>query len=788
MEQPPESWTLQLAAFLQRGSPDGQALAALADTAACGDAGAVSTRLTILRLLDQRARLAAQVAAPQADALPLPEWPGPSPSLLPPFHPVGLAGISLVSACHDQVEILVETLPSWLGWRVEELLLIEGTSSPHLGDVLAARGIADPRIRIVRIDCPDLTPAQAFNAGFRLARHQRILALACATDFGASDPTRLDLMAGEARSHVGAADGSAFALDLDRRDLAQVGGFNEYLDTADFAFEELLARLQAIGVRATPWPLPLTSRAAARQPLVLGGTTLRNALHSSPDFMALRNRYIAAVMPDWQPEATRAFGLTATEAQGVVLRALAGSALMPSLVVVTDGCNHALIDLVSRHVGGAPILLGPRRLDIVLGRPADDVCALDVALAGGQDPDKVKSRRAWLVVDIAADAIPIAGSPAQIAFQRLCAHAVAQRFTLALRLPADIAADATEPLSDFPLVPDLSEMTRGFRPYSLRDLLAATDASALPHGTFAFNPEAVADFAALSRRGPAILLRRPKLFIDAQHGLGNRLRAIGSAGAIAAATGRELVIIWQADVHCDCRFEDLFDPFGGVLSQGFHSEAEAMGMELYNYMDVEPGSAKDRTVALGAFGDAYLRSAYPLVHPQSTWHSENDWLRRLQPNAVVRHLVASVRRPNDVAVHIRMEGGTDVEHLPYESPVNWTEAAHREIDHWRKRSHFSYFLRRLDHLIAEDTAKTIFLACDTPEARHALTQRYGGRIACLPHQITGRSTPALVHALADALLLGRAPRLLGSTWSSFTELAARLAPRPLKVELSGRDF
>ena len=182
-----------------------------------------------------------------------------------------------------------------------------------------------------------------------------------------------------------------------------------------------------------------------------------------------------------------------------------------------------------------------------------------------------------------------------------------------------------------------------------------------------------------------------------------------------------------------------------------------------------------------------MRSAYPLISPFSNWDKENDWLRLLRPNPVVLDLVASVRSPNAVSLHIRMEGGVAAQHLAYESSANWTEAAHQEIDHWRKRSHFSYFFPRLDQLIAEGQADTVFLATDTPAVYEAFSQRYGDRIASLPRPATDRSAPALTYALADMLLLSRAPRLLGSTWSSFSELAARLGD-PMDVELSGRDF
>jgi len=37
-------------------------------------------------------------------------------------------------------------------------------------------------------------------------------------------------------------------------------------------------------------------------------------------------------------------------------------------------------------------------------------------------------------------------------------------------------------------------------------------------------------------------------------------------------------------------------------------------------------------------------------------------------------------------------------------------------------------------------------------------------------------------------LLSRSPLLLGSTWSSFSELAMRLAPQAIAIEMSGKEF
>ncbi|MCC5989163.1 MAG: glycosyltransferase [Pararhodobacter sp.] len=284
---------------------------------------------------------------------------------------------------------------------------------------------------------------------------------------------------------------------------------------------------------------------------------------------------------------------------------------------------------------------------------------------------------------------------------------------------------------------------------------------------------------------PAIAPARRRFFIDAQHGLGNRLRAIGSAAAIAEATGRELVIVWQPDDHCNCRFSDLFAYDGAVLDQSFLHDADAC--DIHNYMTIE-GGEKDAPIRSDGAGDIYARTAFVLNSPHSDWARENRFIQSLSPVEAVQALVNAVRHPNDVSAHVRMEGGRKDEHLPYESTANWTEEDHDLIDHWRAKSHFSHFMKRIDALIEEGRAGRVFIAADRPETYEEFRRAYPDRLAWLERSLYDRSAEQLHYALADAILLSRAPLMLGSTWSSFSELAQRLSPGGMTVEMSGKDF
>lgn len=352
-------------------------------------------------------------------------------------------------------------------------------------------------------------------------------------------------------------------------------------------------------------------------------------------------------------------------------------------------------------------------------------------------------------------------------------------------VPSQIEADADYyallELVSWRLGPDIWQLDRA----SLRGLLAHPFAELGPAKIKA----AMARQDAPGIGAPVVAPVRARLFIDAQHGLGNRLRAIGSAAAIAEATDRELVIVWQPDSHCEGRLADLFDHDGAVIEETFVHDAAPKGCKVYNYMEIEEGAAKDAPIDLGWTGDIYARAAYVLnATAVSKWESENRFLRGLTPVAEVRALVAGVRTPNDVALHVRMVGAKGTDTAVYDRADNWTAEGHAAINHWRGQSHYARFMTRLDALIAEGRANRVFLAADAPETYAAFAETYGDRIACLPRALYDRSAEQLRYALADALLLGSAPRLLGSTWSSFSELAMRLSPQKMEIEMSGKDF
>jgi signal peptidase I len=206
-------------------------------------------------------------------------------------------------------------------------------------------------------------------------------------------------------------------------------------------------------------------------------------------------------------------------------------------------------------------------------------------------------------------------------------------------------------------------------------------------------------------------------------------------------------------------------------------------------MEIEEGGVKDAEIALDKGKDLLVRSAFVLKHETSNWEAENAEIQRLQPVKEVMDLVNSVPIPaNFVGVHVRMEAGKGRDNNAYDAQENWSKNSHEQIHYWREKSHYSVFIKRIDGLLDKEPDKKIFLATDLPENYEVFIETYKENLLYLPRTIYDRSKEQILYGLADAILLSKSTHLLGSTWSSFSEMAMRLSQSIKKIEMSGVDF
>ena len=717
---------------------------------------------------------------------------------LPPISAEGAPGVSLVTCCMNREANLLRALDSWLACpELREIIIVDWSSDRPVQEALDEKGIGDPRIRVLRVEDEERwILSYAFNVGFRAASCRRILKadadIVLDPDFFAANRLfKGTFVAGNWRK---APEGQAYVngfFYVHKADLAAIAGFNEHITTYGWDDDDIYARLTDHGLTrrdVNPSTIHhLDHSDEERTGEATGATDTRSALEelqSGTMFKIRQNRFLANTMPYWGPgQQLLPFEVTEVAPAGATLRRRGWVPHPVPPAVQADAAHYAALEMTAWRLGRRVLQLERAQLVKLLEKPFAELTRLDVELL-------LHGRQEGLSGGALVARFKSAEIPPAAALNALAARAHRSGLTLVLSGPcAELPPGIPPALRACPFVPDwenLGELT----PLQPEDLAAPPPRGPGQHFELRLNTAALTALAALgSPAVPAVQSARPRLYIDGQHGLGNRLRAIGSAAAIAEKTGRELVIVWQPDAHCDCRFSDLFDYDGAVIEEAFVSEAASRGLRTYNYMEIEDGAEKDAPVDVADSASLYARSAYVLNSPLSSWEDENRFLQALKPVAEVQEMMAGVRTPNDVSAHVRMAGGKAFEHLPYErSEGNWSEEGHQAIAHWREKSHFSHFFKRLDALTAEGRAERIFVAADLPETYAEFRAIYGSRVAMLEREVYDRSAEQLRYALADALLLGTSPLLLGSSWSSFSELAMRLSPKQMKIEMSGKDF
>lgn len=295
-------------------------------------------------------------------------------------------------------------------------------------------------------------------------------------------------------------------------------------------------------------------------------------------------------------------------------------------------------------------------------------------------------------------------------------------------------------------------------------------------------------------------------FVHAQYGLGNRLRALGSAMAVAKVTGRVLVLIWEKDVHLNCEFSDLFANELITMSKlnmewppnsgGRRGDPALRTVDFYNFMRsggkhihnplkqlVNPRSGRH----------VYVKTAYVVRSsfvPRIISTSSPHWKtmrESLVPNVEIMTLVNDpgfVNIRGMVGVHIRSRTiENDIKGVNEESYGNGS----RTTDHWRRLTGLKTFEKKIMRL---SLRYKFFVAADAREVIESLEKKFGShRIFSLPRDqdCVTRDVECAKLALADILLLSKTPTLLGSNWSSFTEGAVRLSGH-IKVLLAGVHF
>jgi hypothetical protein len=188
----------------------------------------------------------------------------------------------------------------------------------------------------------------------------------------------------------------------------------------------------------------------------------------------------------------------------------------------------------------------------------------------------------------------------------------------------------------------------------------------------------------------------------------------------------------------------------------------------------------------------YLKTAYvPVTRP---YHGVlpkaiiDPLLRRLVPVEAVQRIVAETM-PADihaaVGVHVRSRS-VDRDNVDVDRDCEYTTDGAATTDFWRQQSQVPVFLDKMNRYLARNPAIHFFVATDDFRTIELLEAEFPGRIAHIARDCDDRRPACVQYALADMMCLGRTRKIIGSNWSSFSEVSGRLSGAPLF--LSGISF
>uniref|UniRef100_UPI0019504CFC glycosyltransferase family 2 protein n=1 Tax=Shimia biformata TaxID=1294299 RepID=UPI0019504CFC len=488
----------------------------------------------------------------QATGRPAMAEPGPTaptgastgaPVALGPITADGTNSVSLVTCAMNRTENLLKALPTWLACpEIAEIVIVDWSSDVPVRAALDAAGVDDARVRVIRVDGePRWILSYAFNIGFRVARGGRILKadadITLSSDFFARN--RLDpgcFIAGNwRRAQEDQAHVNGFFY-LHKADLAAVGGFNEFITTYGWDDDDIYERLTAHGAdRRDVDPRTIFHLPHSDAERIGAGSdeevSARGEITGGTMYRIRRNRFLANVMPYWDRNKIP-LPLEGDADTGGDMR-LVRSGWLPNPVppqIDADADYYALLEMTAWRLGWRVLGLDRAGLQTLTSQPFDRLSPLTVEVLLAGRPGMSPAPGGYLVVDLETE-IPSGDNASARALERLDGLAAEQGKDLVLR--ADLMAlppEASALACSLPFVPTWENigtpasitteaLMRGDLPAtSGPDLRIILDGAAVAALTGAGTG------AGADRAAPAVTSGRARLFIDAQHGLGNRLR------------------------------------------------------------------------------------------------------------------------------------------------------------------------------------------------------------------------------------------------------------------------
>lgn len=264
------------------------------------------------------------------------------------------------------------------------------------------------------------------------------------------------------------------------------------------------------------------------------------------------------------------------------------------------------------------------------------------------------------------------------------------------------------------------------------------------------------------------------IYLEPQGGLANRLRVIANGIWLKHKLNTRLCVIWNETHELNCPYRLLLEPIADFTiipkKRVFDFVTRTVQSDNKSRIKAKLKNSIARVDICITDADYPLTDVYETVRHHKRIYIKTcqrftdsiDEFKLFKPIAKlglkIDELLSGLG-PTAVGVQVRR---TD----------NATAIANSPLE---------LFTVRMQELLAADDATRFFLATDDINVELELKLTFGNRIISPPKDLSRQTIAGIQAAVVDLFVLAGTGRILGSYWSSFSEVAAWMGNIPLEV-------